>query len=415
MDAQGRVYVCDYMNSRIQVFSPEGKLLKILKTPYPAEILINLKNGDLFVFSWPLGNSYWLKVKKTVFAPSLTRYSGFPSFRKGTSYAVPHLKRYRTNQIRYHYGWGPAPLRRVAVDFHAKEPVLWINEAPFRRGFWQENWSLYRITNRDLKLKRDFMRDLGNEICLAKPSSEGRMRLHVDPKRGQVYLNSGGLGIHSLSPDKLVRIDPGSGRARLIPGTIGATDLTFDINGLAYFRTGGEVARYQPSDSGGWREVPFDYGEERSEIGYRVTQPVLSCLVFPGVYDSHQQYGGIGVKAKGHIAVATPYSGKSRRRSAQPNFNHQTRWEPQVYPGRPSRYVFSIFDKHGQVIHEDAFKGPLIVDGVRIDNDANIFCQVSGLPTVQGKGKLLPGANRVACTLFKAQPNKLKRLAFFFG
>jgi hypothetical protein len=41
--------------------------------------------------------------------------------------------------------------------------------------------------------------------------------------------------------------------------------LCFDLNGLAYLRTVNVIARYDPAQ--GWREVPWDYGEQRSNGG----------------------------------------------------------------------------------------------------------------------------------------------------
>ena len=386
VDSKGRVYVCDYMNSRIQIFSPEAKLLKVLKTPYPADIRIHPETGELYVFSWPLGNSFWAKIKKKpLIKPTLTRFSTYPEFKKGQSYPLPHEHRYKTNEIRYDYGWGPAPLRHIAVDFYSEKPMLWITESPFRKPWWKANWKMFEIGTDTLTLKRDFGKDLEKEICLAEHSEEGRMRVYVDPKRNVLYVY--GKNSH------VVRIDPESGKDTLVKRPFNFTDMTFDINGHAYFRSGGEVVRYVPLDSGSWREVPFDYGEERS-VGYASHHwKAISTLMFAGNHSSHQQYGGIDVNAVGNVVVATPCA-------------NERGYKLKLYPGRSGNNLVSIFDRHGKMIVEDAFMGAKVIDGVRLDRQNNVYCQVSGLPTV--KGKLPPGANLFACTLIKGKPGSVK-------
>ena len=53
-DPKGRVYVADYINSRIQVFSPAGKYLKTIPVRHPATIKLHPKTGEIWAFSWPM-------------------------------------------------------------------------------------------------------------------------------------------------------------------------------------------------------------------------------------------------------------------------------------------------------------------------------------------------------------------------
>jgi hypothetical protein len=235
------------------------------------------------------------------------------------------------------------------------------------------------------------------------------MRLAVDPTHGHVYMSCGSSkAVQLKNPDELVRINPESGEARVVPSPLGSTDFTFDQNGYAYFRTDDKVVRYQPSDSGRWREVPFDYGEQWSKVGYAKAAPVISALVFPGDRGSHQQYGGIGVSHKGHIVVASPYAvaRKQGTRNVHAGVEH---YEPRVYPGRTGTTLVSVFDRQGKALRLDAFHGANVVDGIRIDKDDNLYVQVSGLPTVEGT--LPPNANLVGCTLIKAKAGKFRMLA----
>ncbi len=48
-DAEGRVYVVDSKNNRIQVFSPDGKYLKTIKVERPLLVLVHKKTGAVYV------------------------------------------------------------------------------------------------------------------------------------------------------------------------------------------------------------------------------------------------------------------------------------------------------------------------------------------------------------------------------
>jgi tripartite motif-containing protein 2/3 len=40
-DNDGRLYVADYYNGRVQVFSAEGKLVKSITVEHPAEVVVH--------------------------------------------------------------------------------------------------------------------------------------------------------------------------------------------------------------------------------------------------------------------------------------------------------------------------------------------------------------------------------------
>jgi len=46
VDAEGRVYVADYLNDRVQVFGPDGRLLNSIATPRPADVAVHRKTGE---------------------------------------------------------------------------------------------------------------------------------------------------------------------------------------------------------------------------------------------------------------------------------------------------------------------------------------------------------------------------------
>ena len=409
VDGKGRVYVCDYMNFRIQVFSSDGKLLKILNVPYPAELSIDKETGELFVFSWYVPNKHWKdgdrkKFMNKTIDPQLFRYSGFPEFKKGASYPLP-VKRGRAshgmNKVRPgRGGWVPYMMREVAVAWGGDKPVLWVcdpmTRMPYRSNY-ESKMMVYEIGEKKLQLIRDFNKEAQRQTSQWQPPNWGRMRVYVNPDSGNLYVSTGGRVGVVKSTENLVRVDPETGSCRLIRGAMSGTDMAFDAKGFAYFRTLNRVVRFEPT-GGKWREVPFDYGEEQSVAGHKA----ISALLFPGsggdagsAY-SNDQYGGIGVSLLGHVAVAGAYDSKRKLRGL----------DLEVYPGRAEGTVVSVFDKHGKPVDLDAFKGVILADGIRIDKNTDLYVQVSGQPTVNGK--LPENINLKACTLIKAKTGDLR-------
>jgi len=53
-DEQGRVYVADFLNDRVQVYDASGRHLKTIPTTRPAKVCIHRKTGEIWVFSYPV-------------------------------------------------------------------------------------------------------------------------------------------------------------------------------------------------------------------------------------------------------------------------------------------------------------------------------------------------------------------------
>ena len=51
-DAIGNIYVTDFVNNRVQIFEPSGKLLKSISVKNPAKVLVHQKTGEIYIFSW---------------------------------------------------------------------------------------------------------------------------------------------------------------------------------------------------------------------------------------------------------------------------------------------------------------------------------------------------------------------------
>ncbi len=233
VDAKGRVYVCDYINDRIQIFSPQAKLLNVLKTILPSEIRIDPKTGELYVFSWGIGSTYWVKKGKGKKVNStLTRYSGYPEFKKRQTYKIPAGWRYIGDIIRYDYGWS-RPNIKLAVDFWSTPVKLWWCEPENYRKDKFPNIRIFDILdNGELKIKKNFTRQAKKEIADVSPPFYYRTRLYTNPKDGMLFVE----GCRGHNIPYLVRIDPGSGVSTVINIPFSAEDADFDMDGYAYFR-----------------------------------------------------------------------------------------------------------------------------------------------------------------------------------
>jgi hypothetical protein len=416
VDSKGRVYVCDYANSRVQVFSPDAKLLKSLKTPYPVEVEIDPKTGECFVFSFAIGNHHFLRDKpKKMIKSLLTRYSAYPAFRKGATYSLPDPSQWPRN-VKHLGNSGPDDWRDYAVDFHTDPPTLWNCQShkfylsahpakPVRsregddatgRGMWRLNIRLYEIGEKELKLKRDFFWDVQKEAVLWRDPSGNRMRVHVDPKRGDLWVHSKGFDY------LLVRIDPETGKETLIKSPFpGLRELTFDAKGLFYGRTKTAFARFEPTGSGGWREVPYDYGESMTLGKTRVRAGIPTPMNYRGARRSFQ---GFGVSPGGRVVFSEEFS--FSKGAGEPSVFGTKPYQPPVLPGRGGRTLVWVFDKYGKLAYDDALPGGVQNSGARIDSDDNLYIQLAGLPCVNGK--VPPNLNMVSCSIIKARAGRCR-------
>ena len=188
------------------------------------------------------------------------------------------------------------------------------------------------------------------------------------------------------------------------------------------------VVRYQ-ADS--WREVPFDYGEERQSYnfggggGERSTR-VISGAVFPGRSGFH--LGGIHVNAGGQIVVSTIYSEALDGRSDTAQVHGGERYQPTLYPGR--HYVAGgrmggtfvhLLDRHGRMLKNDVIpglQGWAGAHGTFIDSRGDIYIVAAAPAVIRGERhfndhagtlmKFTPGTARLYSTAATPVPLQVK-------
>ena len=395
-DAQGRVYVSDFMNDRIQIFSAEGQHLKTLPTPKPAKVAVHQKTGEIYAFSWPaMGVAHEIQ-RKTNFdvrsiKPNVTRFGPFDKPDKLQTYPLP------IGNIDFGGMLEIGQLFSVELDSWSDPPRLWLVGLRHRvtraeaeywgggslRGEAADPWMNQGILVLELEgdkwvTKRDFAEEAKKALVRVKPPDFSRQRLIFNPKEEKLYVADDAGFAKSFC--ELIQVDPETGKIKLLPLPFDPEDLGFDQNGLAYLRTDTIVARY---DTVTWREVPWDYGEERREVAFcgvgGKSAKVISGLATPGCRPVCFHQGGLAVSPQGHIAVSctnfetAPDRSKSSIARAFGVTEAGRAYAPMIYPGRARWQELHIWDKHGRIVRQDAVPGLTLLCGVGLDRDDNLY------------------------------------------
>lgn len=408
VDEQGRLYISDYMNDRVQVFSGSGDYLKTIKVHRPAQVCLDQKNGHIYVFSWYVPAKGLTKNELLSFKPELTVLESVDTPKAIQTFPLP-LGSYppRTSGLSY----------RAEIDPWAKSPKIWLVsewgmlDILTRQTIKYSNIQLFNVEEKQLTLVRDFNEDARKSVVRTHYPEYSRQRLYVNPANGHLYVGEGQAAVGKSFKD-LIEVDPESGKVGIVNLPFDAEDMCFDNQGLAYLRTFYHVARY---DSNTWREVPFDYGEEKDEIrtgSSRDAQPAkaLSALRLPVKNAGLHHHGGMAVSPNGNLIVAINNYGKEkiRRKDIYDEAKEQSgaAYTPRIYPGRLRWGEVHIWDKHGTLLYEDAVPGIGRADGLGIDREDNIYLLSTAARVMDGKRYF----NDMTETLIKVKPQKAKAI-----
>jgi len=420
VDAKGRVYVSDYGNDRIQVFAEDGKFLKSIPSFKPARVVVHQRTGEVYVFSWCLDSlelAHAHKRSPIHVEPTLTRYGPLESPAKLATYPLPLLGHEGKPDYLWEV-WGGQEYY-AELDSWTDPPTIWLVPAsPGGKLKWADvGIRLLAIEGGKLVEKRDFGKEAVASLVRVHPPMFWRQRLYVNPKTGMLYVGEGQTAWCKAFYEVL-QIDPETGAVRRVKLPFDAEDMAFDQDGLVYLRTYTFLARYDPTS---WREVPFDYGEKRENVGTGASTPVdyerarvTSGIPLYGMW----HLGGMYVSAKGHIALQcmttkgdSPPPPASRtdekRLGAVPWRSDGIAFQPRLYPGRLWVGEVHVFNRHGELAYLDALPGlvPLIL-GIGLDKDDNLYLVGSRARVIEGK----PYFNLATGTLMKVKPNQAKLL-----
>ncbi|MEX0704576.1 MAG: hypothetical protein WD069_20925 [Planctomycetales bacterium] len=399
-DAQGRVLVADMGNHRVQVFDAGGQFLKSIPVEAPAQVAVSPKTGELYVFSWELFTYREERLK-------LSRPYVLRKFRSIDDPALVATHDLPLAETQGKYG------QSAAVDFWADPVTIWISPGRHpltppgpRERVTPAGIMLLAEKDGKLELLRDFEADARAAVVQTTAPEANRQRLYFDPKRELLYVGEGSFHFKDA-----ITIDPVTGKTQLVQLPFDAEDMCFDYDGHAYLRTADVLARYEP---GTWREVPWDYGEERTRVTYnphsgRREAQVVSGLALP--VNSGWHHGGMHVSPRGNLAVGCLYlyGPADRAPRGQAPVKEGSPFTPKLYPGRMTNAVYGceyihVWDRHGRLLHEDAIPGLGTLNGVGIDNDDNLYVLSAATRVRNGKSHF----NFLAGTLMKFAPGKGK-------
>jgi hypothetical protein len=427
-DSHGRVYVSDFMNDRIQVFTPDGKHFKTISTPKPARVCIHHKTQEIYVFSYAQFGATNKILKETPFESrgfknTLTKLGPVEDPKVMATMPIP---------LEGDGGgmFAMGPTYTATLDSWSDPPVIWMvgrksNLSRVDANYWgmgmldrrnADPWATNGITlfvekNGKLEPKRSFGQEIAKTVYRAKPPEFSRQRLFVHPPTGKLYIAED-LGFDK-SFKEILEIDPESGKVSGVELPFDAEDMCFDQDGQIYLRTEKMVARYEfPS----LREVPWDYGEENENIGFAAgsggkRNKLMSGLSTPGCRPVCWHQGGMYVSPKGNLVVSCVSRAQAPDKKESQGVFERVRegfvgkpYSPQLYPGRARWQEIHIWDKHGKLVHEDAVPGLHIVNGVGIDNDDNVYVLAAANRMLDGKAYF----NSWEGTVMKCRPKKAK-------
>ncbi len=430
-DMKGNVYVSDYMNDRIQVFKPSGELIKSIKTPKPAKVCVHQRSGEIWVFSYevvgvPHAMAKQYKLPRQI-PHTLERFSALPGTKNLGKESFP-------------LGIGDAMgfeftghVFQVELDSWAKEPTVWVvgrkhlargeefnfspsySKAEKNPQYQKAGLRLQKKMQGKWQVVRSFGEATAKEVLNPKPPKHNIQRLVVNPVDGMLYVGEADSGPTGKACNSWMRIDPETGKLKWFRLPFNAMEGLFDLDGNVYLRNTDMIARYEFDK---WREIPWDYGEERIRLGNDGSinghsTTVISGLKMASTSPVCYHQGGIAINAKGHLVASCAYRFmgiSGGRKVDDKSLARNLAYKPQVYPGRVSTSTspcIHVWDKHGKLLYEDAVPGVEQCDGVGIDAEDNLYLMTA--PTRMYGGK--PYFNHMSQTLFRARPKAAKLIA----
>ncbi|PCJ52622.1 MAG: hypothetical protein COA79_23745, partial [Planctomycetota bacterium] len=412
IDSKENVYVSDYFNNRIQIFSKDKIFIKSFSVEQPTFVGVHHKTNEIYVLSWRLGSGHKHRLK----TPLYSRFGSIDNPTLIKSYALKVLNgyNYRSGLSSRKAGGG---LEYIAtLDSWAKEPTIWL--APGKGE------PLMLLVERDGKLviKRDFKRDVIKTVVRVKPPIIQRQRLYVNQKNGLLFIGEGDAGVMK-SFQKLVEINPENSKVKIHQLPFDAEDICIDLNGYFYLRTDLEVGRF---DASNWKEIPFDYGMLNPKVSFGgydgKTGKLISSIKLPSVgRPAFWHGGGMAISPTGDIAVTcynkttqmkiykgtTPQSTPERgaKRGTNKALN-ESNYKPQLFIGRQIGWETHIWNKHGQLIKKDVTKGITKSDGINIDKEGNLYVMTHLNQIIDNKPYFISTAG----TLIKFKPETSRLL-----
>jgi len=428
-DKNGNVYVSDYCNDRIQIFDPSGKLLKSISTAKPARVVVHKLTGEVYSFSYPLIGIHpkFEKESKIDFSKipnSLSTFSSYPELKPITSEEFP------IGNIGYSGLIAQNNSVQIALDSWGKNPAFWISTRKYvpsevdaawggRKEAPAKNWlngAIRRIEKVDGKWTEiiNFGKIVEKELVRPKPPEWNIQHLFVNPKNKKLYIGEADSGPTVKAFTELLEVDTNTGNTKIITLPFNPMDIAFDLDGLIYMRTMNVLGRFNMET---WKEVPFDYGSEISNVGRDggiggTSSSIVSGIALPATNAVCYHQGGLDVNVHGDILVAchnrTTMGTNKVANAPKVELKIYTEYKPTVFPGRllsSTSVCLHVWDKQGQVKFQDVVPGCPQTDGVFLDNANNVY--IMATPARQANNKELDDGMTSTLMKFKIGKGKL--------
>ncbi|MBM4035991.1 MAG: hypothetical protein FJ291_30020 [Planctomycetes bacterium] len=399
-DAQGRLYVCDSRNDRVQVYAPDGRFVKTIPVPAPQEIGVHHKTGEIYLLSYPAAPIHDGRMS----ARALGGGAELALRKLGPLDDPRPLIEQKLTVPRVDARMSFTPV--FCLDSWASPPRLWMVTS---RGQLQ----IFEEKGKEFVLFQDFAAEVAKAGLIPHMLGPFRgNRLAVDPLRHHLYY----LRVASFGPGEspLMRCDP-EGIGRFVNVQVAGhwtwEEMDFGLDGFLYLRALRYLARFDPDkfivSPDGEKvsipfeaEVPFDYGEPQStpwtQRKYRGT---VQIPALPGAngFDT-----GFGVAPNGDIvAFVKNYQTYEGILWGRPKNKWVDAWgetmrremvergyRPRKLPGRHYEAGELVFrwSARGELLSEDLIPAlPMPSCGIASDRDGNLFVGVGANMFVDGK------------------------------
>jgi hypothetical protein len=374
IDAKGRIYIADNHNDRIQIFSPDKKLLKSIPVKGPAILKLHHKTQELYSFSWTMSMGHSAAGGRAYPVPAVLRvFEPFKSDKPKFALPLP-FPGYRPAMITTRLTYSDYMPYRVELDSYTEPATFWM----VNNAFAHSNLSRWQIKNGKLVQLDNWASEVQRAVKQERPPEVMRQRMLVDPQSGILY----SMEQDRVYSTQIVRIRPDTGQIDIIKLPHRSDDYAFDNSGHLYLRNNRIISRFTIN---GLREVPFDYGEAHGGL--------RSVLVLPGTRTANWIEPGMGVNPKGELAVGACNFVKQRERALGRYAYHRGeqntetwKYTPRIFPGRQRYGEIHIFDKHGKIIASDSTaQGMTYGHGVLMDPKGDIYYTVAMNRMYDGK------------------------------
>ncbi len=261
-DAQGRLYVCDTLNNRLQVFSPAGEWLKTIPVQSPQLVSVHKKTGSIYVLH-----------SERVAGKTIGRLTKFKSFEQPEEDF--HVDDFRALVMALD-SWSPRPRLWTGGEAASHTVRDVVGYGPSVRIFEERDRTLVPIMDFDEEAKKEA--GLGYFGRFPGGGSDDRnsktLKSVIDPLRGWLYYRN--KHIFDIKTGEYLGdfavIDP-----------LGYDDIAIDKRGYMHGHSWGTgpdarvwrvdpararvLARGRETETGRpvflFPEIPYDYGEER--------------------------------------------------------------------------------------------------------------------------------------------------------